>query len=423
MRDADLITPDLESTLTHLGPVGAVVGVVTLNNAETVDPILRAARQGAVLNGGPRTLVVHADGGSQDGTVTRAQEALRADNGAPVFSVPDPQIPRPGRELAKAGAIRAVFLLARRLGARGCAVLDGAWLGAGPEWVGRLLTPVLERDIDFVAPYYLRPRFAGAIISSIVYPLTRALYGKRVRFPLAEDFACSPRLVERYLGQEKVWENDLIRSGPEVWLGTQALTGGFRLRQVLLGAKLPPPEAAVEDLSQALSRVLGALFAEVERNQAIWQKVRGSEPVELEGQLPPPDPATVVIDVKRALDGFRLGQENLRDIWGLVLPPLTLLELKKLARQPDAALRFPDALWARIVYDFALAYRVRTINRDHLLAAFAPLYLAWLGSFVSEAGEADGRKLESRIEQLCLRYEMEKPYLISRWRSPDRFNP
>jgi len=423
MRDADLITPDLETTLTHLGPIEAVVGVVTLNNAETVDPILRAARRGAASNGGPRTVVVHADGGSQDGTVTRAQDALRADDGAPVLSVPEPGIPRPGRELAKAGAIRAVFLLAKRLGARGCAVLDGAWLGAGPDWVGRLLTPVLVHDIDFVAPYYLRPRFAGAIVSSIVYPMTRALYGKRVRFPLAEDFACSPRLLERYLGQAAVWENDLIRTGPEVWLGTQALAGGLRLRQVVLGTKRPPVETAAEDLPQTLSRVLGALFAEVERTLSVWQKVRGSDPVELTGQLPPPDPGTVAIDVKRALDGFRLGQENLREIWGLVLPPLTLLELKKLARQPDEALRFPDALWARIVYDFALAYRVRTINRDHLLAAFTPLYLAWLGSFVSEAGAADGKMLENRIEQLCLRYEMEKPYLISRWRSPDRFNP
>jgi hypothetical protein len=423
MREADLITPDLESTLTHLGPVGAVVGVVTVNNAETVDPILRAARQGAVLTGGPRTLVVHADGGSQDETVTRAQEAMRADDGAPVFSVPDAENPRSGRELGRAGAIRAVLVLARRLGARGCAVLDAGRLGITPDWVGRLLTPVLEREIDFVAPYYLRPRFAGSIVSGIVYPMTRALYGKRVRFPLAEDFACSPRLVDRYLGQAAVWETDLLRTGPDVWLGTQALTGGFRVSQVFLGAKLAPAEAAAEDLPQTLARVLGALFAEVERNQAVWQKVRGSEPVELEGTLPPPDPATAVIDVKHALDGFRLGQENLRDIWGLVLPPLTLLELKKLARQPDASLRFPDALWARIVYDFALAFRVRTINRDHLLAAFAPLYLAWLGSFVAEGGAADWRKLESRIEQLCLRYEMEKPYLISRWRSPDRFNP
>jgi hypothetical protein len=31
--------------------------------------------------------------------------------------------------------------------------------------------------------------------------------------------------------------------------------------------------------------------------------------------------------------------------------------------------------------------------------------------------------VEQRIEALCLAYEAEKGYLISRWRWPDRFNP
>jgi hypothetical protein len=30
---------------------------------------------------------------------------------------------------------------------------------------------------------------------------------------------------------------------------------------------------------------------------------------------------------------------------------------------------------------------------------------------------------EQRLERLCQTYEAQKPYLISRWRSPDRFNP
>lgn len=419
-----MITPEVEAALARAGPVDAVVGVATLNNAGTVEPILRAARTGAGPGGRIRALVVHADAGSTDGTLARAAAVLRDTDGtAEAVTLAEPPAP-PGRgERTRAGAVKAVLLLARRAGARACAVLDGSLLGAEPGWVARLLGPILEQDADFVAPYYQRERFAGALTSSVVYPLTRALYGKRVRFPLAEDFACSSRLLERYLGREAVWEHDLARTGPEVWLSTTALVGGFRLRQAFLGPKRPAPETGGEELSQALTRVLGALFAEVERNLAFWQKVRGSEPVELTGRGAGEDPGTAAIDVRRALDTFRLGQDSLRDIWSLVLPPSTLLELRKLARQPDGEIRFADVLWARIVYDFALAYRVRTFNRDHLLAAFTPLYLGWLGSFVAGAGDADARALEARVEQLCLRYEMEKPYLISRWRWPDRFNP
>jgi hypothetical protein len=84
---------------------------------------------------------------------------------------------------------------------------------------------------------------------------------------------------------------------------------------------------------------------------------------------------------------------------------------------------FHDQTWVRTVFDFALGYRLRTMNRDHLLRAFTPLYLAWAASFATEMQEARADEAERRLEALCLAFEAEKPYLISRWRWPDRFNP
>jgi glucosylglycerate synthase len=80
----------------------------------------------------------------------------------------------------------------------------------------------------------------------------------------------------------------------------------------------------------------------------------------------------------------------------------------------------PDNLWARIIYDFLLAHRLRTINRGHLLGAMVPLYLAWVASYINVTAESDG---ESHIEAVTTAFETEKPYLVSRWRWPDRFNP
>jgi hypothetical protein len=90
---------------------------------------------------------------------------------------------------------------------------------------------------------------------------------------------------------------------------------------------------------------------------------------------------------------------------------------------PDDAFLFPDHVWVRIVYDFAVAHHLRTIARDHLLRALTPLYLGWVASFVIQMQEADAAAVEARIEELCARYEQDKPYLISRWRWPDRFSP
>jgi hypothetical protein len=121
------------------------------------------------------------------------------------------------------------------------------------------------------------------------------------------------------------------------------------------------------------------------------------------------------------LDAFRLAYVNLREIWSLVLPPNTLLGLKRLSVTDAATFRMPDSLWARIVYDFLLAYRLRTINRGHLLGALIPLYLAWVAGHVNIT--ASGVGSDSHLEAVAAAFEAEKPYLVARWRWPDRFNP
>jgi hypothetical protein len=126
-------------------------------------------------------------------------------------------------------------------------------------------------------------------------------------------------------------------------------------------------------------------------------------------------------DPRPMVEAFQLGQRNLQEVWSLVLPPVTLLELKKLSRLPLESFRMPDTLWTRVVYDFALAYRLRTLSRGHLLGAMAPLYLGWVGSRALEV--ESGVPAGQRQEQLDRAFEQNKPYLVQRWRWPDRFNP
>jgi hypothetical protein len=120
------------------------------------------------------------------------------------------------------------------------------------------------------------------------------------------------------------------------------------------------------------------------------------------------------------IDSFRLAFTNLQEIWSLVLPPQSLLGLKRLSALPPASFSMPDSLWARVVYDFLLAYRLRTINRGHLLGAMTPLYLAWVASHLLQSAQSDP---ERHIEAVAAAFEADKPYLVSRWRWPDRFNP
>jgi hypothetical protein len=99
------------------------------------------------------------------------------------------------------------------------------------------------------------------------------------------------------------------------------------------------------------------------------------------------------------------------------------MELKKLNRLMDAEFQMADELWVRIVYEFALAHRQRAINREHLLRAMTPLYLSWVASYTLQMRDASAGGFHSRLERLAAAYENQKPYLLSRWRWPDRFNP
>jgi hypothetical protein len=177
------------------------------------------------------------------------------------------------------------------------------------------------------------------------------------------------------------------------------------------------------NLSSLLAEILGPVFLEVERQAATWQAIRGSKPVPQFGHPEAVSDAAGTVDVHRMIESFQLGAQNLQDVWGLVLPPTTLLELRKLSRLPQDHFRMPDELWARIVYDFALGHRLQTISRDHLLRSFTPLYLGWIASFAIEAEAAGPAEREARTERLFKAYEVNKPYLVSRWRWPDRFNP
>jgi hypothetical protein len=191
---------------------------------------------------------------------------------------------------------------------------------------------------------------------------------------------------------------------------------------VHVGARLYPPTDWL-NMSSLVAQVLGPIFVEMERLAACWQRTRGSVSVPAQGERLSLIQETGTLDMNRMVETFQLGVRDLQEIWGLVLPPATLLELRKLSRLKPEQVIMPDELWARIVYDFALAHRLRTINRDHLLRSMTPLYLAWVVSYARELENAGAAAVEQRIERLSLAYEAAKPYFISRWRWPDRFNP
>ena len=77
--------------------------------------------------------------------------------------------------------------------------------------------------------------------------------------------------------------------------------------------------------------------------------------------------------------------------------------------------KFPLDLWARIVYDFAVAYHEKELSEKEILDLFTPLYFAKTGSFAQETLRMSSKEAERVVEAQAKAFEKEKPYLIERW--------
>ena len=321
--------------------------------------------------------------------------------------------------LPAASTYQALFAMARELEVTACAVIGFDLAALHTNFLAPMMAPVLEKRCELAMPLYALGKFDGLLNSSILAPLTRALYGRRVRFPLALDFCLSGKMIPDL---EVALQRTTDQGQSIFWPATEAAIRDCGICQVHVGTRHVTSAEGV-DLSTVLAQTVGPLFAEMNVNAPLWQRVRGSQPVETFGTpvAPPADGAPA--DTTPMLETFQLGFRNLQEVWSLVLPPVTLLELKRLARPSTQRFHMPDELWVRIVYDFALAYRLRTISRTHLLGALTPLYLGWVASYALEVGNASAVEAEQRLEKLARAYEEGKPYLLSRWRWPDRFNP
>ena len=208
-------------------------------------------------------MIVNSDGGSSDGTMDMVRNTsiedfnaiLLHDRVEPAYKLAFPYSGIPG----KGSAFRSIFEIARTLNVKACAVVDSDLRSITPEWIELLVKPVLEGGFDYVSPLYHRHKFDGTITNSIVYPLTRALYGKRVRQPIGGDFGFSGRLAQFYLTKD-VWESDVARFGIDIWMTTTAIANGFKVTQSFLGAKIHDAKDPGTDLSNMLYQVVSATF-------------------------------------------------------------------------------------------------------------------------------------------------------------------
>jgi glucosylglycerate synthase len=350
-----------------------------------------------------------------EGLIVATAEAVPTDSWPNLRVVPIPATAA-SWTLTAADFLNA-YQLAGDNNARAILVLGPGAASLRPSALRELGDAVIAATTDLAIPCYDLPPHAGLVNSAILYPLTRALFPSRARFPLAIDLGLSLRMAERLAVASQRFTT-LNQDSALLWPNNEATVAGFTVNEFSVGQR-EFPQPAETDINAILASVTGSLFADIDAKAAFWQRPRQVPPAR--NPVPHAPVTDAAPDIGPMLDSFYLAYANLQEIWSLVLPPNSLLGLKRLSLTDAPSFRMPDGLWARIVFDFLLAYRIRTINRGHLLGALIPLYLAWVASHFNIT--ASGTDPERHIEAVAATFEAEKPYLLSRWRWPDRFNP
>ena len=397
----------------RLAPVDLAVGLLSYNNAETLESVLAAATAGLARFPDARAALIVADAGSSDATRALAEAAalpaVVVEHEAPAgerVAVPFHGVPGRG------AALRATFTVAQRLRARALVLLEADAVSAQPEWIERLVRPVLEDKADFVTAAYTRHRYEGTISRLVLAPLVRALYGRRLQHPFGGQQALSARLIEHLLIHPK-WS----WTGPDVsdlWITGTAIADGFGVWEAWLGPHHVRSRTRAIDLPGMVAQTLGAAFTVMQRHEDLWLEVRGSEPIPAVGEPVAPGVEPMTVDVEAMLEAFGQGARDLTAIWELILAPDTLAEV--LALDTGGRLRFSDDLWARVVYDFALGHHYAVVHRDHLLRSLTPLYLGRTAAFVLATRATGAAVTQAHLEAVGVAFERQKTYLVEHWR-------
>lgn len=420
MAEESFLTDDFLRQLINVGEVDILVGLPTHNNLKTIGPIVTAIQSG-ILREFPRerVAIVNVDGGSRDGTpalVTSISigDAHPASNLHALRTLHSIST-RYASSSASGVAFRSILAATELLRAKACVMMSPEASNIEPDWLSKLLRPIYRDGFDLVTPIYRRHKFEGLLVTNLLYPMIRAIYGSRIREAYSPEFAFSARLGSQFLCNT-VWTDGVAGAGVELRLTLAALVGKHRVCQAFLGEKTRVEPRSAE-LVPALRQTVGTLFSALEHDYPVWSVATRSQPVPMTDSTPEVNLEPLRVNRKRLREMFSTGVAELASVFQSILSPPTLAELERIARMGEEDFHYSSELWVRTVYEFAASYQKSVISRDHIVQALAPLFRGRAFTFLAENRNASADAVEKNIECLCLEFERLKPYLLEMWKS------
>jgi glycosyltransferase involved in cell wall biosynthesis len=355
-----------------------VVAIPSYNEADSIAfPVQQADRGIETYFGDRQSVIINCDNNSNDGT---REIFLGIRTATPKIYIST----EPG-EKGKGRNLRNLFRKVVDLEASGVVVVDADLKSITPKWIKHLGEPLFQ-DFGYVAPLYVRHKYDGTITNSIAYPLTRALYGRRVRQPIGGDFGFSGELAQVYL-QNNDWSDAVANFGIDIWMTTLAMNQNVPICQMMI------------------------------QFYTFWSQVKWSKPTSIFGfglgetELPPP----VNVNTENLFHRFQEASETYGPVWERVIQREVFHKLQEVRKMGSDRFDFPTPLWINILIDYSIGYRDKVWQEDELLNSLIPLYLGKTLSYVRKTERMSIRESEEFIEEECVQFEATKSLMVQRW--------
>ncbi len=401
----------IEENPTGVTKADIVVGIPSFNEAPLIEyPTSQAALGLKQYFNNLNAVIINCDNSSTDGTGNVFMNTNTE-------GIPKIYLSTPKGVKGKGNNFKNLFRKVLELDAQAIVVVDADLKSITPRWIKNLGEPLFN-DFGYVAPLYVRHKYDGTITNNIAYPLTRCLYGRRVRQPIGGDFGFSGRMAGLYMKSD-LWDEDVSHFGIDIWMTTIAMNEGVPICQAFMGRpKVHNPKDPAAHLGPMFKQVISTIFNLMGAYHDKWETTKWSKPTAIFGfglgevEMPPP----VEVNKELLYQRFREGFSRYWDVYRSIFSSENLQKVREIASLDIDHFEMPVTVWSKVLFDFAKSYHHNTVEKSMAIEVLIPLYYGMTLSFVNKTEGMSIQQAEEFLEDMCLVFEQNKPYIIDRWK-------
>lgn len=385
----------------EIGTTDLVIGFPVCNSQDTIEKVISAVSHSVTeLPFDLKVAAVLSDCGSSDETLEI------------IGDLPFPR--RVERVITKRSefdnglrSLKTIIDISMKLRAEALFIIDPNNKTITPEWAESLFSGVYTEKFDLVLPAYDYFENLDEINQHFAYPLLNALFGLSIRYPLGRDFAISQRLI-KFLQSCDFWNKEKEACIAEVMVILYSALGGFKISQINLGAKeaVRPDEKHLDTIFLDTARFI---FEFIKKDPSRLNfKAHIKSPPETEVLEAVTESSKNKFYLRKLEAAESLLEKNLSDF----LTEENLKDAKKFIGANPKKIRFPAALWCRIIFDFAASY----IKNNEDITLLLPFFYARSLSFLREISGINVYERENLLKIQADIFLESKNYLLQRIR-------